>query len=128
VVWPPLKAQTHSFFLSFFLAFQGGRTTSKGLGVVWPPQKPKPILSFFLSFWPFGVARPPQAPRDGFGHSIPVVGGLQPLLGQKYGGPATSFLGKGVAGATLISFIPFLFFFYFFLILSFFFKKKKLKS
>jgi hypothetical protein len=57
----------------FFLAFRGGRTTPKGLGVVWPPPKAQThsfFLSFFLAFQGgrttskgLGVVWPPQKPK-----------------------------------------------------------------
>jgi hypothetical protein len=60
------------------------------------------IIRFTNNSWTvvMGVVRPP--PR-------PAMGWLQPPLGQKWGGPATPFLAKGVAPNFLLS--PFFFLF-----------------
>jgi hypothetical protein len=114
VVRPPPKAKTHSFFLSF-LAFGGGLTTPKGLGVasatlyqpVWGGQShpqalegdsatPKsPNLAFFLFFWPFRVAKPPpRAEATPYRPYWPKIGWSDhPIFGQGGGWshPSPSF-------------------------------------
>jgi hypothetical protein len=95
--------------------FGGGRTTPRAWGWLQPPHTdcrgwPKPpigpwgwfghlqthLVFFFFFFWPFGVAGPPpkawgwlRAPHTS------RMGWPKPPLGQKWGGPATPFLGKG---------------------------------
>jgi hypothetical protein len=90
------------------------------------PQRPKRILSFFFFFFfgPFGVAGPPPRAWGGFGHPHTAsMGWPKPPLGQKWGSPATPFLGRGGS-----SHPDLLFFFFFFFNFLLFFKKKKKKT
>jgi hypothetical protein len=103
------------------------------LGWLWPPHtgcmgwpKPPPGLWGWSGHperphkkkkkktkWVWGWLRPPYTSRRGW---------LEPPPWPKWGGPATAFLGKGVALATP-DFLDFLFFFFFFNFLLFFKKK-----
>jgi hypothetical protein len=84
------------------------------------PATPKGQNPFFFFFGPFGVAGPPTKAWGGFGHPHTAsMGWPKPPLGQKWGGLATPFLGRGWLQPPRFTF--------FFLISFFFSKKKKLK-
>jgi hypothetical protein len=94
------------------------------------PQWPKPIFPLFFFFGPFGVAGPPPKAWGGFGHPHTAgMGWPKPPLGQKWGGSATPFLGRGwLQPPRFPLFFFFFFFFFFFNFLLFFSKKKKKKK
>jgi hypothetical protein len=84
------------------------------------PQRPKPIFPFFFFFGLSGWPDHPQ--RPGVASATPIRP-VRPPLGQKWGGPATPFLGKEWLQPPRDS--PFFFFFFSFQFPSFFLKKKK---
>jgi hypothetical protein len=95
----------------------GGPTTPKGQNAFFR-------FFFFFFFGAFGVAGPPPKAWGGFGHPHTAgMGWPKPPLGQKWGGPATPFLGRGWLQPP-----RFTLFFFFFFSISFFFSKKKKKK
>jgi hypothetical protein len=103
----------------------GGRSHPQALGGgPATPKIPNTFFRFFFFF--FSLSRWPDHPqRPGVASATPILP-VRPPLGQKWGGPATPFLGKGWLQPPRNSPL-FFFFFFFFNFLLFFKKKKKLK-